>query len=100
MGMPAHAAVVREDGAVFVHLHPMGTVSMAAHRLFEQRARGDTVRSPSGELVIREASHPGHPTAVVFPYEFPQPGRYRIWVQVRREGRVLTGAFEADVAAG
>lgn len=100
MGMPAHAAVVREDGAVFVHLHPMGTVSMAAHRLFEQRARGDTVRTATGELVIRdEPAHTDHPTAVVFPYEFPQPGRYRIWVQVRRAGRVLTGAFEADVMA-
>jgi hypothetical protein len=34
--------VTRDDGAVFVHLHPMGTVSMVAQQLFEQRARGDT----------------------------------------------------------
>jgi hypothetical protein len=99
MGMLAHAAVTRDDGAVFVHLHPMGTVSMAAHQLFEQRARGDTVRDAQGELVIRAGdSHSIHASAVVFPYEFPQPGRYRIWVQVRHNGSVLTGVFDADVA--
>jgi hypothetical protein len=99
MGMLAHAAVTRDDGAVFVHLHPMGTVSMVAHQLFEQRARGDTVRDTQGELVLRApATHATHASSVAFPYEFPQPGRYRIWVQVRRSGRVLTGVFDADVA--
>ena len=26
LGMPGHAVVAREDGSVFIHLHPMGTV--------------------------------------------------------------------------
>lgn len=100
MGMLAHAAVTRDDGAVFVHLHPMGTVSMAAHQLFEQRARGDTVRDDSGNLVLRPAAeaHTQHAATVTFPYEFPQPGRYRIWVQVKRKGIVLTGLFDTDIA--
>jgi hypothetical protein len=98
MGMLAHAVITREDGAVFVHLHPMGTVSMVAHQLFEQRARGDTVRDAQGELVLRTAvSHANHASSVSFPYEFPQPGRYRIWVQVRHGGNVLTGGFKAEV---
>lgn len=99
MGMPAHAAVTRDDGAVFVHLHPMGTVSLAAHLLFEQRARGDTARDERGGLVLRDAGpHDAqHDHAIAFPYEFPQPGRYRIWVQVKRDGRVLTGAFDTMV---
>ena len=99
MGMLGHAAVTRDDGAVFVHLHPMGTVSMAAHQLFEQRARGDTVRDARGELVLRAGpAHAAHAAGVTFPYEFPQAGRYRIWVQVKRSGRVLTGVFDAEVA--
>ena len=99
MGMLAHAAVTRDDGAVFIHLHPMGTVSVAAQQLFEQRARGDTARNEQGELVIGPGdSHSTHASDIVFPYEFPQPGRYRIWVQVRHGGRVLTGSFDAEVA--
>jgi hypothetical protein len=101
MGMLSHAAVTRDDGSVFVHLHPAGTVSTTAQQVFAQRERGDTARA-NGRLVIREPGHARHqtgaqPGVVSFPYEFPKAGRYRVWVQVKRDGRVLTGAFDADV---
>jgi hypothetical protein len=104
MGMLSHAAVSRDDGSVFVHLHPAGSVSAVAQQLFAQRERGDTTRGADGLLVVRapaadHAMHAagGQPGVVSFPYEFPKPGRYRVWVQVKRDGRVLTGAFDADV---
>jgi hypothetical protein len=102
MRMMSHAAVTRDDGSVFVHLHPSGSVSTTAQQVFAQRERGDTTRAPDGKLVVRAPEHAMHaagaqPGVVSFPYEFPKPGRYRVWVQVKRDGRVLTGAFDADV---
>jgi hypothetical protein len=102
MGMLSHAAVSRDDGSVFVHLHPGGSASAVAQQLFAQRERGDTARSATGQLLLREpdahAMPAGAETGVVsFPYEFPKTGRYRIWVQVKRDGRILTGAFDAEV---
>jgi hypothetical protein len=100
MGMMSHAAVTRDDGSVFVHLHPAGSVSTTAQQVFAQREAGDTARAADGRLVVRpdHAMHTGgEPGVVSFPYEFPRAGRYRVWVQVKRDGRVLTGAFDADV---
>jgi hypothetical protein len=34
---------------------------------------------------------------VSFPYGFPKSGLYRIFVQVKRAGRVETGVFDAQV---
>jgi hypothetical protein len=86
MGMAAHAVVVKEGAAVFIHLHPFGTISMAA----QQQLAGDPT-----------APHTAHDeltNTVEFPYAFPEAGRYFIWVQVKRAGQILTGVFETNVS--
>jgi hypothetical protein len=99
LGMSGHAVVMRDDGSVYIHLHPMGTVPVAAQQAFEIRARGDTTER--GRLVLDPHKSMTHgtpmPGTLSFPYEFPKSGRYRVWVQVKRGGRVLTAAFDADV---
>jgi hypothetical protein len=37
------------------------------------------------------------PTSIALPYEFPSPGDYHIWVQIKTAGQVLTAAFETNV---
>ena len=102
MGMAGHAMLARDDGAVFVHLHPAGTVSLAALETFALRQPGDTIRGALGKRLRAMEMGRGeegevHSNFISFPYAFPVPGHYRIWVQVKRSGRILTGAFDADV---
>ncbi len=102
LGMTAHAVVMRDDGSVFIHLHPMGTISTASQQVFELRDRGDTTAAGRLKLDSTSAQSMSMPTmpvsaAFTIPYEFPKAGHYRIWVQVKSDNRVLTGTFDADV---
>jgi hypothetical protein len=98
MGMLSHAAVSRDDGNVFVHLHPSGSISMAARALFE--GREDEEPEPSEHGMHPPSGQARESARLSFPFAFPEPGAYRIWVQVKRDGRVLTGAFDTTVADG
>jgi hypothetical protein len=106
LGMAAHAVVARDDGGVFIHLHPMGTISAASQATFALRQRGDTTTGSIGPRIAADdsamarMSHGIVTSRVSFPYAFPQPGRYRIWIQVKRKGQVRTAAFDAAVRPG
>jgi hypothetical protein len=100
MGMAGHAAVLRRDGGVFVHLHPGGTTSAAAQERLLRRERGDTVLHGAEQPAPAAGAHAGHAAAgayrgeLAFPFAFPEPGTYRVWVQVKHAGRVRTAAFD------
>jgi hypothetical protein len=98
MGMPGHAVFVRRDRQVFAHVHPAGSASMAALAI-GQRALAEANRpdeAPSDPHAHHAASLPA---TVSFPYGFPEAGDYRIFVQVKRSGRIVTRAFDAHVDA-
>lgn len=126
LGMPGHAAILRSDGSVYIHLHPIGTYSMAAETSLSGRI-ADTSRTfrypdaarfsdsidtyvarlkalPEAEknallaAGMPDMSHTMKTNNMVeFPYAFPRAGHYRIWVQVQRNGQVLTGVFDTEV---
>jgi hypothetical protein len=101
LGMSGHAVVVREDGKVFIHLHPSGTSSIASSEAFLLRDRGDTTIDGRLRLDSSSMSHPTTPQQlrqIEFPYAFPSAGRYRVYVQVRAQGRVHTTGFDVRVA--
>jgi hypothetical protein len=84
MGMGGHAEFIKEDGSVFAHVHPTGSVPMAAVN----------VASPAAMMAMHDTK-PG--PVVSFPYGIPTPGKYRVFVQMKRAGRVETGMFEIVV---
>lgn len=132
LGMSGHAAVIRNDGNVYIHMHPAGTINMAAQQVISQRI-ADTAKLamyPTDSKMFRDSvdtwmkyvnglpekardsllmtgmpfEHSSgaqmemegekHGNMLSFPYVFPSAGQYRIWVQVKRNGQVLTGAFD------
>jgi hypothetical protein len=103
MGMAGHAEFVRSDFSVFAHVHPDGSAPMAAVQLADLTLPGagrvaNVGASASGTM----ANMPGMASGpirseVSFPYGFPKAGLYRIFVQVKRGGRVQTGVFDVQV---
>jgi hypothetical protein len=92
LGMYAHAVVWRTDGQVFTHLHPLGTISMTSQLLFARRENGERLANQPLDIVCGAP-----PKDVSFPYSFPEPGDYRIWVQVKFDGAIQTAVFAARV---
>lgn len=131
LGMNGHAAIVKSDGSVYIHLHPVGTYSMAAQMSMQNRIADTTriYRLPTDTKTFRDSidryianlkamtpadrdrllmtSMAGmdskkmegmkHENRIVFPYAFPKAGQYRIFLQIKRNGQVLTAIFDATV---
>jgi hypothetical protein len=92
LGMAGHAAFVKSDFTTFAHTHPEGSAAMPAMML----------AADSTAAINPHASPMNMPTApltntVEFPYGFPSPGRYRIFIQMKHTNTVETGVFDVEV---
>lgn len=96
MGMAGHAEIVSSDFSVFAHVHPAGSVSMAALELANSQVSSAGRDLLGGQMAMPMSSAPLAPEAR-FPYGFPKAGTYRIFVQIKRAGQIETGVFDVRV---
>ncbi len=85
LGMAGHAAFVKTDGTVFAHTHPEGSAAMPAMML--ANGMDGSMNMPSAPIT----------NTVEFPYGFPKPGAYRIFIQMKHGSTIETGVFDANV---
>jgi hypothetical protein len=88
MGMAGHAVFLSHDRAVFAHVHPTGSVPMAALALVNNAADPHAGHHMAPEPL---------PPEIAFPYACPRAGDYRIFVQFRRGDVIETAIFDAAV---
>lgn len=96
MGMAGHAEIVSSDFSVFAHIHPAGSVSMAALELANAQIPSAAKDLFGGQMAMPMSSAPLAPE-VSFPYGFPKAGEYRMFVQIKRSGQIETGVFDLHV---
>ncbi|GAL86228.1 hypothetical protein MYP_3457 [Sporocytophaga myxococcoides] len=110
LGMAGHAVVMRDDASVFIHLHPMGTISMASQYALAQKIDDNvticgylsdslsTSLETSGIVDKQTISlmrlKKEYTSEIIFPYVFPKPGDYFIWVQVKHKGCIKSSKFK------
>jgi hypothetical protein len=90
MGMAGHLVILRRDLSVFAHVHPAGSVPMAALLLLQKP-------SNTGGGSMAGMHHEDITSEITFPYGFPQGGDYRLFLQVKVGGQVQTAVFDARV---
>ena len=76
LGMGGHMIARSVDGAIFAHVHAQGPMA------------------PAGVLESGVIYGPD----IRFVYTFPQPGRYQVWGQFKRNGAIVTVPFMVEVA--
>jgi hypothetical protein len=109
MGMAGHAEIVNSDRSVFAHIHPDGSVAMAALELARKNsATGNAIASAQAganaggemggmDVSAMDMSMDPRSAEVSFPYGFPKAGEYRLFVQMKRGGTIETGVFDTQV---
>lgn len=109
MGMPGHMIVFSEDRSVFQHLHgesvseagSMDGMSMPGMGHESMAGMSGMSGMPGMSMPGMESDHGGHGGAITpkigYDVTFPSPGRYKVFGQFKRGGKVVTADFAVEV---
>jgi hypothetical protein len=94
MGMAAHAEIVSSDLQVFAHIHPSGSVPMAALMMASTNSTDSMAGMNMSDMNMNAV--PLSPNLSI-PDGFPTPDHYRIFLQFKRANKIETAHFDTAV---
>ena len=98
--MGGHGAILKNDHSVFVHIHPIGTISMASQELYNQNDAIENsgicyfgIAEDSLKIYFKNQN-----SIVNFPpINLDKPGDYIMWIQAKSEGEIITQKFDFKI---
>lgn len=89
LGEKAHFVIISRDLREFVHAHPVSTDGL------KEEHKHDTNTEPENKLMTPPAN-----STIAAHVQFPGAGIYKIFVEIKRGGKVFTAAFVVEVKQG
>jgi hypothetical protein len=98
MGMAAHAEILSSDLQVFAHIHPSGSVPMAALMMASNNSDANSMPGMNmSDMNMSANSDSKLSPDLSIPYGFPTAGHYRIFLQFKRGDKIETAHFDTTV---
>ena len=98
--MGGHGAILKKDHTIFIHIHPIGTISMASQELYNQN---DKITN-SGVCYLGTVDDSiktyfkNQESIVSFPpINLDTPGNYVMWIQAKSKGEIITEKFDFKI---
>ena len=100
--MGGHGAILDDSAQTFIHIHPIGTISMASQELYNQEYNVSKsgicyFGTPNDSLVNYSNLYNQNSFLSFPPVMLSNPGKYFMWIQGKSNNEIVTEKFEFNV---
>jgi len=100
--MGGHGAIVDSSGTVFIHIHPIGTISMASQELYDKEynlQKSEICYFGLPDSSIKDYTEDSFKNSFLSfpPIIIDNPGKYFLWIQGKSNNEIITQKFEFNI---
>jgi hypothetical protein len=100
--MGGHGAILDDSAQTFIHIHPIGTISMASQELYNQEYNVSKsgicyFGTPNDSLINYSNLYNQNSFLSFPPVMLSNPGKYFMWIQGKSNNEIVTEKFEFNV---
>ena len=100
--MGGHGAIIDSSGNTFIHIHPIGTISMASQELYDQEydlQKSGICYFGLPDTTIKDYSQATFKNSFLSfpPIIIDDPGKYFLWIQGKSNNEIITEKFEFNI---